>query len=159
MPFLKDRTPETRPFITNIELYLTIQDESWRFPLSSESSKAGFWSQSFAELARLPYLSLEKVSLVLDDYHVSYYEQGLKPHLHRPELKWLHHMSNISSLHILGVQYISESYYDEYPDSLASGFVGDELWEFLAPKMLKNVDGEDHNAMGLQHRRLSMPYQ
>ena len=173
VPFLKDRAPDTRKYIKSLQLELHVYAMNW-YPSFAEHGRPQAWKRAFTALKKLPYLQLNTLRIKLDDGHCQFYGEGLKTHT--PQMRWLHRLAEISTLDSLGVQYfmrcqrfISGEWYRgvqwfEQPTQLRGPHnardvrdTQEELWMFLAPRMLTRVEGNSHEAETLQHRRIKMP--
>jgi hypothetical protein len=154
IPFLKDRTTETRKFVHSIQLNLPIYGSDW-YSVTTAYNRPDTWKRVFASLAKLPHLSLKNVCIWIKDESSKMYVDDLE--LGTKHMKWLHQLSKINNLDKLGVAYTYGQWDREGGDPFQFYYVQgapreernsqteQELWEFLAPKMLKAPD--DLNAL------------
>ncbi|KAF6232575.1 hypothetical protein HO173_009243 [Letharia columbiana] len=161
MPFMQDRTAETRKYIQRIRLTLTVDDRDWDV-IYTEYGRPATWNTAFSKLVKLPHVNVKKLFVRVDDRKAKILKDGLN--LRSRSMLWLHKLSRLENLEMLGVRYdVTEWKTLRYQPNLWgwSGPTDDEvntqteqeLWRFLAPKMLKK-DGDDHNPDALQERRI-----
>ena len=161
IPFMKDRTPETRKYIQRLWLVLVVDDRNWD-TIFVEQGRPAVWNTAFSSLLKLSHMNIRKLCIQIED-------RGLKVILDAPNLRarsmlWLHKLSRLENLEMLGLQYtVGDWKYRGRRVSLRgllapvmeemNGTTEHELWSLLAPKMLmKEVD--DHSPDGLQRRRI-----
>ena len=168
LPFMKDRTVETRKYIQRLRLTLIIDYRTWNPVCTAEGTSAA-WSSAFSALGKLPPLNIKTLCVTLDD-RGSMLVRGLD--LRSRTLHWLRNLTNFKDLDKLGVRHdvkILDRYeantwkylgrqanhqrqslnIHEEPDDLTEG----ELWRILAPKMLKKK-ADDHSPDALLDRRI-----
>lgn len=159
VPFLRDRPPDTRIYINSLQLELHIYEFNW-YPSFAEHGISEAWKRAFTALKKVPHFSLKKLRIKIDDRECHFYREGLKTHT--PQMRWLHRLAEISTLDSLGVRYLVQNLGDPGPWHRGPGIPIDgrnteqELWEFLAPKMLTRMEGESHDAESLKHRRITL---
>ena len=168
LPFLKDRTVETRKYIRRLRLTLKIDRRTWvaTFP---ECGRSATWNAAFSALVKLPHLNIETLCVTIDDRD-NLLVRGLVNRA-RSTL-WLRNLSKFGNLDKLGVRH-DVKYVDRYEvgtwkylgrqanDRRQSSFsheetddlIEQELWQMLAPKMLKKKT-DDHSPDALLDRRI-----
>ena len=159
IPFMKDRTSESRKYIQDLELTLTVDDRDWD-AIFTEYSRPACWNTAFSTLVKLPHVNVKKLYVKVDDRRAQLLKDGIN--LRSRSMLWLHKLSKIENLDMLGVGY------DVGEWRTSPSFPGwsvsedkeevntqteQELWQFLAPKMLKK-EADDHSPYALQKRRL-----
>ena len=166
VPFMKDRTVETRKYIRNLYLTLIVDVGSWDI-VYAEYGKPAIWNTAFSSLLKMSHVNIRKMCIHLID------NVGLdfRGDLRSRSMLWLHKLSRFDNLEMLGLQYtpgltkaarpgISYDQVLRYEQVLRKLFFGkvddepaEELWRFLAPKMLKR-EADDHSPDALRHRRI-----
>ena len=151
LPFLKDRS-ELSPQSMQ---YFHFDEMEIHPGIHGETRQEG-WSQIFRDLSRfraLIFRSLQCAWLISNGTLTGKLE--LDTELQR----WVHEMAdNITNLDMLGVRFGLSSTAEEgpYDDVQDNGPSEKGFWEFLAPKMLKKVGDEPHDAHSLLKR--CIPY-
>lgn len=154
IPFFKDRTPETRKFVHSIQLNLPIYRSDW-YSITTAYNRPDTWKKAFAFLAKLLHLGLKTVCILINDENDNLYVDDSE--LETKHMQWLHQLSKITNLDKLSVTYTYRQWqWERYPfhryyggDSLREEIdsqTEQEIWAFLAPKMLK-MPGDDVNAL------------
>lgn len=155
IPFFKDRSPETRQYIFNVHLNLTIYLSDW-YSVTTAYNRPNTWKKAFTSLAKMQHVSLKNVCVSIKDQSDKIYVDDLD--LQSKHMQWLHSLSRITKLEKLGVAYQygqwgwergdrSIFYYpraQSYPE--IDSQTEQEIWAFLAPKMLK-APGDDTSAL------------
>ena len=161
VPFMKDRTEETRKYIQRVWLTLTVDDRDW-CAIFTEYGRPATWNTAFSSLVELSNVNIAKLCVEIDDRKANILMGGLN--LRSRSMLWLHKLGKLQNLEMLGLEYDfggpKTRRQPQNPWGL-SGPTGkqvkneteQELWRFLAPKMLKK-EADDHNADALQQRRI-----
>lgn len=158
VPFMKDRTAETRKYIQRLLFTLTVDDRDWD-AIFTEYGRPTTWNTAFSSLVKLPHVNIKKLCVQIDDTKAKILKDGLN--LRPRSMLWLHKLSKLENLENLGLRYISrkrlvETEFWDFLVPMQKG-VDDEteqdLWRFLAPKMLKK-EADDHSPDALQQRRI-----
>ena len=153
VPFMKDRTVETRRYIQNLYLTLILNDRTWSV-VYAEYGKPAIWNTAFSSVLKLSHVNIRKLCIHVID------EVGLKFHgdLRSRSMLWLHKLSRFDHLEMLGLQYTPGLW--KALEELQRKVLGEmenepveELWRFLAPKMLKR-ESDDHSPDVLLRRRI-----
>ena len=162
IPFMKDRTPESRKYIRDIHLTLTVDDRDWD-AIFTEYSRPASWNTAFSTLVKLPQVNVKRLSVEIDDTKAKLLKDGMN--LRSRSMLWLHKLSQIENLDMLGVGYdVGEWETIQHPLNFypwlgptekeeVNTQTEQELWRFLAPKMLKK-EADDHSPDALQKRRI-----
>ena len=158
VPFMKDRTMETRKYIQRLLLTLTVEYQE-RDAIFTEYGRPSTWKTAFSSLVKLPHVNIKKLCVQVDDTKGRIFKGGLN--LRSRSLLWLHKLSKLENLEKLGLRCIEvrRLQHIDFWDRLVpvqewvDGEVGQELWRFLAPKMLKK-EADDHSPDALQQRRI-----
>lgn len=162
MPFMKDRTPETRRYIERLWLTLVADERNWD-TIFAEQGRPAVWNKAFASLLKLPQTNIKKLCIEIADAGVRVNLDG--PTLRTRSMLWLHKLRRFENLQMLGLKYtLGEwKYSGQFPD-LRGDFsptiedtncgTEQELWDFLAPNMLKKEGDDDHSPDALQRRRI-----
>ena len=168
LPFLKDRTVETRKYIRRLRLTLKVDHGTW-IAIFPECGKSATWNAAFSALVKLPHLNIETLCVTIDDRD-KLLVRGLVDRA-RSTL-WLRNLSKLGNLDKLGVRH-DVKYVDRYevdtwkylgrqandPRQSSStheetdDLIEQELWQMLAPKMLKK-EADDHSPDALLDRRI-----
>ena len=119
-----------------------------------QKRRAGGWARTFAEFPQFGSLKLQKLTVCVKD-PLCHYAWKLK--LNTKLQRWAHELAkNITNLNMLGVIFdfsiMGEMTQDE--NVKEDSPTEELLWEFLAPKMLKKVGDEPHDAHSLLKRRI-----
>lgn len=154
VPFLKDRTAETRKYIRSLHVVFTIDIRDWD-AVFTEYGRSATWNTTCSTLAKLPHLNVKKLFVEVDDKRAKLLRDGMS--LRSRTMLWLHKLGKLENLEKLGVSYDCGDWqphgrrFDirEEVDSQTE----QELWQFLAPKMLK-MEADDHGSDALQRRRI-----
>lgn len=161
VPFMKDRTAETRKYIQRLWLTLTVDDRDWE-TIFTEYGRPATWRTAFSSLVKLPHVSIKKLCVQIDDRKAKILIDGLN--LRSRSMLWLHKLSKIDNLEMVGLRY-DFGQWKRYQHGLDLwGSFGpieeeintqteQELWHFLAPKMFKK-QADDHTPDALQQRRI-----
>lgn len=161
MPFMKDRTPETRKFIQQLWLHLVVDERNWD-TIFAEQGRPAIWNKAFSSLLKLPQTKIRKLCIEIVDKGVKVNLDG--PNLRARSMLWLHKLRRFDNLEMLGLIYTLGDWrvWERYPnlrgmfapliEEMNKG-TGQALWDFLAPKMLKK-EADDHTPEGLQQRRI-----
>lgn len=148
IPFLKDRVKESLECLKSLRFRLQVESGK------SQASRQKAWSQAFSDLSQFPLLSIKKLELHLNDGEMRYVH-NLK--LNTKLMDWVHKLSNsITGLDMLGVE-ISYYFTGESPNDEQTAEESErveELWAFMAPKMLSRIENEEHTPKALQKRRI-----
>ena len=138
LPFMKDRTVETRKYIQHLRLGLTIDHRTWN-AVCTEQGRSVVWEATFSALVKLPNLNIKTLCVTVSDKIGALSERRLEMRA-RPML-WLRNLSKFENLDRLGVGHRPDSQIEQ------------ELWQILAPKMLKKKM-DDHSPDALLDRRI-----
>lgn len=153
-PFLLDRSPAAMKSLENFKIHLSLGD---RFGLCNVFQIPGWdsWVLELSKLARFQALQLKQVVIHVDGQCRDLNSMSGVLDLESPTTKWIPTLyGNINNLNKLGIHYtcsICSSL--QLADINARNQVEDELWNILAPKMLKRL-GDEHDGAALQHRRI-----
>lgn len=148
IPFLKDRSTQSLECLRSLVFDLHIESGK------QQARRQKAWTQAFQGLSQFPDLIIRKLDLYINDGEMGY--------VHRLELntkmmQWVHELgNNITTLDILGVhigyELMGESPSDE--ETAEDSTSQEDLWAFLAPKMLRKFGDEAHDAESLKKRRI-----
>lgn len=147
-PFMKDRTPESRKYIHRLYLLLTIHDRDWD-AIFAEHGRPATWNTAFSNLSELSHVNIRSLSIHIDDTKAHLLTNGMK--LRSRSMLWLHKLSKFKNLETLGVEYCCIDWSEFHMDGESQ--TEEELWQFLAPRVLKKED-DDHSPCALQKRRI-----
>ena len=148
LPFLEDRSE------------LSLQSmRSFRFEMEVDRVKyqkrrSEGWARIFAEFPKFGSLKLQKLTVWVNDPECRY---AWKLKLDTKLQRWVHELAkNITNLDMLGVIFDYSIMGELTPNENVKEDSPTEelLWEFLAPKMLKKVGDEPHDAHSLLKRRI-----
>ena len=148
VPFLRDRSELSRQSMQDFHLVIQVIDGR------SQASRQEGWARTFAEFANIGPLNLRNLTMRIFDPHCRY---AWKLKLDTKMQRWVHEMAkNITNLDKLGVTFDFSIMGEMTPDKMVKEDSQTErlLWEFLAPKMLKKVGDEPHDARSLSKRRI-----
>ena len=155
VPFMKDRTVEARQYIRVLGLDLKVDHRDW-YAILAENSRPASWNTAFSSLAEL-HLNIKQLNIRIDDSRSEILRDGLN--LRSRSMLWLHKLSKLDNLEMLGVRYGVAQWKldgrlgqcDTFEEEKSQ--TEQELWRFLAPKMLKK-EADDHTPDALQNRRI-----
>ena len=156
-PFMKDRTAESRKYIQRVHLILTVDIRDWD-AVFTEYGRPATWNTAFSTLVELPHVNIKKLFIHVDDRKSRLLKDGID--LRSRSMLWLHKLSEFENLEMLGVRYdIGEWQISQRRTGYAqieeiNCQTEQELWHFLAPKMLKKEAADDHSSDALQRRRI-----
>ncbi len=164
IPFLKDRTPETRKYIQRLKITLNVDDRDWD-TIFTEYSRPTRWNTTLSMLMKLPHMNVKRLFVEIDDMKANLFKDGMN--LRSKSMLWLHKLSNLENLDLLGLNYhvaewkrslryrrpIIYGRLIPIQDEEVNTQTEQELWRFLAPKMLKK-EADDHSLDALQKRRI-----
>lgn len=161
MPFMKDRTPETRRHLQRLWLTLVVDERSWD-TIFAEQGRPAIWNTAFSSLLKLPQTNIRKLCIEIVDTGVKVNFDG--PNLRARSMLWLHKLRRFGNLEMLGLKYtLGESkFWGRFPNLRGvfaplieemNSATEQALWDFLAPKVLKK-EAADHTPEGLQQRRI-----
>ena len=168
VPFMKDRTVETRRYIQRLRLTLTIDLRTWN-AICTEQGTSATWNAAFSALLKLPHLNIRTLRVTVVDINKAILERSLNIRT-RPML-WLRKLSKFENLDMLGVRYFvgGDAYDVNFWDCLErqgrrwpllspreeeiESRIEQELWQILAPKVLKKT-ADDHSPDALLGRRI-----
>ena len=176
LPFMKDRPEDTRKYIHRLQLTFTIDERNW-YEHTDEHRRPAAWDTALSSLRALPHLNIKTLYLKIDDMRKGMLLRGLGLKLESSRsMHWLHTLSNLNNLDQFGLEYScnplrerkknkNENAKSKTPDDpphvskrvKGNNRTEEELWAFLAPRMLKKMsddDGDEHNADALQKRRI-----
>ena len=148
IPFLRDRSDLSLQSMQYLHLDIEVNEGR------SQTSRQEGWARTFEELAKIGPLNLRKLDVRIYDPHCRY---AWKLKLDTKMQRWVHEMAkNITNLDMLGVTFDFSIMGELTPDEMVKEDSRTEglLWEFLAPKMLKKVGDEPHDARSLLKRRI-----
>ncbi len=149
LPFLQDRSELSLQSMQFFHLNITVMDGK------SQSSRQQGWARIFTKLPQFGPLNLRKLMIRIYDPFCRY---AWKLKLDTKMQRWVHEMAkNITNLDMLGVTFDFSSYMGSMtPNEIVKeeSPTQELLWEFLAPKMLKKVGDEPHDARSLLERRI-----
>ena len=157
VPFMKDRPAETRRYIHNLFLTLIIDEQSWS-AVFAEYGKPAIWNTAFSSVLKMSHVNIRKMCIRIEDY------VGLdfRGDFHSRSMLWLRKLSKFDNLEKLGLQYLPWTAMEQglSYDNLLSLLLeevenepADDLWRFLAPRMLKRKT-KDHSPDALLRRRI-----
>ena len=159
VPFMKDRTEETRKHVKSIRLILTVYGRSW--DAFTDYGRPATWNTALSTFAKLPHVNIKQLCVQIDDKEANVLMCGLD--LKSRSMLWLHKLSKIENLEMLGVRHdvggwIPLSHRPSLltwgpADKTAPTRTEQELWRFLAPRMLRK-EADDHSPEALQKRRI-----
>ena len=161
-PFLKDRTPETRKYIQRLKVTLTVDGRDWD-TIFTECSRPTIWNTTLSMLMKLPHMNVKRLFVEIDDTKANLFKDGMN--LRSKSILWLHKISKLGNLDLLGLDYHVAEWKIRYGQASVHGRLipveeeevntqtEQELWRFLAPKMLKK-EADDHSPDALQKRRI-----
>ncbi len=140
IPFLMDRSK------------LSLQSiRYFRLDLEINVPRARQWAgaRTFAKLPKTKALNLQKLTVnISDPYHLCASKLNLDAKLRR----WVHEMAKyIKNLDMFGVTVTRAIGKDQVREASP---IEEELWDLLAPKMLRKVRDEPHDAKSLLKRRI-----
>lgn len=148
IPFLKDRTTPSLKYLRDLHFHFSTD----RCNLA-QISRQREWAYAINRLSLFPDLAIRRLGVCISDGAMRYV-QGLQ--LDSKTMYWVHELvKNITNLDTLGVNL-------EYTDLIRTQIdyahakestSEEDLWTFLAPKMLKEVGGKPHNLKSLEKRR------
>ena len=149
VPFLRDRSELSLQSMQYFYLYTEVAESKF------QASRQEGWARTFAEFPKFGPLNLQKLDIHIYDPHFRYlWKLKLDTKLQR----WVHEMAkNITNLDMLGVRidfFLGEDSFSPNEDAREESPTEELLWEFLAPKMLKKVGDEPHDAHSLLKRRI-----
>lgn len=156
VPFMKDRTVETRKYIERLWLTLTVDDDCWDV-IFTEYGRPATWNAAFSSFAKLPHVHIKQLCIHVDDRKASLLTCGLN--FGSRSMLWLHKLGKLQNLEMLGLRHDRRAFRrrgprgDSWIADTAESETERELWRFLAPKMLKKEAG-DHSPEALQQRRI-----
>ena len=164
LPFMKDRTVEARKYIQRLRLTLTIDHRTWN-AVCTEQGRSATWNAAFSALVKLPHLNLKTLCVTIDDRIGAISDHGLKIRA-RPKL-WLRNLGKFRNLDKLGVRHDVKNvdrhwtflgqvhgWRQSSPEEEETNSpIEQELWQMLAPKMLKKK-ADDHSPDALLDRRI-----
>ncbi|KAL9135935.1 MAG: hypothetical protein Q9175_002866 [Cornicularia normoerica] len=161
VPFMKDRTAETRKYIQQLWLTLTIDDRDWE-AIFTEHGRPATWNTAFSALMKLPHVNVKKLCVQVDDRKGKLLTDGMN--LRSRSMLWLHKLGKFENLDMLGVRYdVGDWNFLQRQLVLrrCSVLMGkgtktqteEELWRFLAPKTLRK-EADDHSPDALRKRRI-----
>lgn len=146
IPFLKDRSELSLQSMQHFHLGMEID------PVHNRRRRQEGWAQNFPELLKFPALNLQKLEVHVKDSEGRY---AWKLKLDTKLQRWVHEMArNITNLDMLGVSFDFTSTGEMILEVLGCIPTEKLLWEFLAPKMLKKIEDEPHDAQSLLKRRI-----
>ena len=169
LPFMKDRSVETRKYIQRLRLALIIDYRTWNAVCAAQGSSAA-WNTAFSALVKLPHLNIRALCVTLDD-RGPILKHGLN--LRARPMLWLRKLTNFENLDKLGVRHDVRNFdryeadtwkylgrqadyrrlYRPKEEEEADDLIEQELWQMLAPKMLKK-EADDHSPDALLDRRI-----
>lgn len=149
LPFLRDRSELSLQSMQYFHLDLEVYDGQ-----SQTRRRQEGWAQTFTEFPKFGPLNLQTLSIRIRDPFCHY---AWKLRLDSKKQRWVHEMAkNITNLDKLGVTFYFSVVGGRSPNEEVKENSPTErlLWEFLAPKMLKQVGDEPHDAHSLLKRRI-----
>lgn len=145
--FVKDRTVESRKYIQLLHLLLAVDDRDWD-AVFAEQGRPATWNTAFSTLLKLPHLNIRRLFIHVDDTKAKLFTDGMN--LRSRSMLWLHKLSKFENLEMLGVEYCFSC---KNIQLCRKSQTEEELWQFLAPRVLKR-EADDHNPDALQKRRM-----
>ena len=148
LPFLQDRSELSLQSMQYFHLDIEVNEGK------SQTSRQHGWARTFTELPQFEPLNLRKLTIRIYDPFCRY---AWKLKLDTKMQRWVHEMAkNITNLDMLGVAFDFSIMGELTQDEMVKEDSPTEelLWEFLAPKMLKKVGDEPHDARSLLKRRI-----
>ena len=118
LPFMKDRTVETRKYIQRLRLTLTIDWRTWN-AVCTEQATSATWNAAFSALLKLPYLNIRTLCVTVVDVRKAILKRSLNIRT-RPML-WLRKLGKSENLDMLGVRYLSGMHLNSFPGIILSG--------------------------------------
>ena len=152
MPFMKDRTVETRKYIRQLRLFFTIDGQGWN-PIFATYGKPAIWNQALLSLLKLSDVNIRKLCIRIDDISAKVLLDGLN--FKSKSMLWLHKLSRLHNLEMLGLHYLVRCPVSSLglPPMAEEVDTEQQLWSFLAPKMLKKK-ADNHSPEALLQRRI-----
>lgn len=148
LPFVRDRSELSLQSMQYFHLDIGIT------AYKCQASRQEGWAQIFAEFPRLRPLNLQKLTMRIYDPECRY---AWKLKLDTKMQRWVHEMAkSITNLDMLGVTFDFSVLGELTSDEMVKEYSPTQelLWQFLAPKMLKKVGDEPHDAHSLLKRRI-----
>lgn len=149
VPFLRDRSELSLQSMQYFHLEFEVEEPKF------QTSRQEGWARTFTELPKFVPLNLQKLNIHIYDPHFRYM---WKLKLDTKMQRWVHEMAkNISNLDMLGVTFdffLGVDSVSPNEDAKSESPTEELLWGFLAPKMLKKVGDEPHDARSLLKRRI-----
>lgn len=150
VPFLRDRSELSLQSMQHFHLDIEVAE-----PKIQKSRQDG-WARTFTEFPKFGLLNLQKLTIHIYDPHFRY---AWKLKLETKLQRWVHEMAkNITNLDMLGVTFnfiFGEGHCMTENEEMKEDSPTEHLlWEFLAPKILKKVGDEPHDARSLLKRRI-----
>ena len=148
LPFLEDRSELSLQSMH----YFQFEMEVDRVKYQKRRSEG--WARIFTEFPKFRSLKLQKLTVCVNDPECRY---AWKLKLDTKLQRWVHELAkNITNLDMLGVKFDFSIMGELTPNELVKEDSPTEelLWEFLAPKMLKKLGDEPHDAHSLLKRRI-----
>ena len=148
LPFLRDRSELSLQSMQYFHLDLEVNNGQ------SQTSRQEGWARTFTKFPKFGPLNLQTLSIRIRDPFCHY---AWKLRLDTKKQRWVHEMAkNITNLDKLGVTFYFSVMGEPSPNEEVKEDSPTErlLWGFLAPKMLKQVGDEPHDAHSLLKRRI-----
>ena len=148
LPFLRDRCELSLQLMQHFSLEIEVQGGK------SQTSRQEGWARMFAELPSLGSLNLKKLTIRIYNPDCRY---AWKLKLDTRKQRWVHEMAkNITNLDELGIMFDFSIMEELTPNEeiKEDSPTQELLWKFLAPKMLKKIGDEPHDARSLLKRRI-----
>ena len=144
-PFMKDRTAESRKYIQSLRLTLAPDGRNWD-AIFTEQGISAMWNKAFSSFLKLSDTNIKKLCIRIDDKNAKILVGGLN--LRSRSMLWLHKLRRIDNLEMLGLEYSVGGYQggqkQQNPSRTSTPVPEEvraeteqELWRFLAPKMLR----------------------
>lgn len=149
LPFLEDRPVDSLLCMRSLCFSFTL--EVGKLQADRQQS----WAHMLEDLSRFPKLRLEKLEVFISDRHLRI-AQNLK--LHSKYMRWVRTLSkSITNLDMLGVEINYENQDDSHSEHgrqiIRASTTSEDLWAFLAPKMLKPMKDGTHDAESLKKKK------
>ena len=148
LPFLEDRSELSLQSMCSFRFEMEVDR------LKYQKRRSEGWARIFAEFPKFGSLKLQKLTVWVNDPECRY---AWKLKLDTKLQRWVHELAkNITNLDMLGVTFDFSIMGELTPNENVKEDSPTEelLWEFLAPKMLKKVGDEPHDAHSLLKRRI-----
>ena len=148
VPFLEDRSELSLQSIHYFHFEMEVDRVKY------QKRRSDGWARIFTDFPKFGSLKLQRLTVCVKDPECRY---AGKLKLDTKLQRWIHELAkNITNLDMLGVTFDFSIMGDLTQHIMVKelSYTEELLWEFLAPKMLKKVGDEPHDAHSLLKRRL-----